>query len=179
MREKQLILAACVLAGLYAPAHAKTTDIVSKEATTLSGPDVATSPKTADSQTPTRGEGAWLVTGKPENRSAQGTNNWPANPKNDLTRKLVISTLLVIVLGAAAFYLSKKFLPKIALARGRQICVVETVYLAPNKAIHLLSVGAQKLLVGTSKENIHYLADVTNALPDAQANQPQDANNQK
>lgn len=70
--------------------------------------------------------------------------------------------LFVAVLGAAAFYVSKKLLPKITNLPGKEVRVVETVYLGPRKAVHVLEVGSRRFLVGSTNENITKLADITN-----------------
>ena len=86
-------------------------------------------------------------------------------PKNlstqDLFFKMMFAVLLVVVLGVAAIYISKKFLPKIANLSGREIRIVETVPLGPRKAVHLLKIGNQQLLIACTNENITKLADVT------------------
>lgn len=74
--------------------------------------------------------------------------------------KMMGSVVLVIALGAAALYLSKKVLPKVTNAAGKEIRVVETTYLGPRKALHLVEVGNQKLLIGSTNENIATLAHV-------------------
>ncbi|MGD0785218.1 MAG: flagellar biosynthetic protein FliO [Sedimentisphaerales bacterium] len=74
--------------------------------------------------------------------------------------KMMLMVLLVVALGAAAVYLSKKLLPKLNLP-GKRIQVSETVHLGPRKAIHLIKIGKQTLLIGSTNENITKLADVT------------------
>jgi flagellar biosynthetic protein FliO len=75
--------------------------------------------------------------------------------------KLMLSVLLVAVLGAAAIYASKKLLPRITNLPGKKIRIVETVHLGPRKALHLVEIGDQRLLIGSTNENITRLADVT------------------
>ena len=77
--------------------------------------------------------------------------------------KMTISVLLVIALGVAAIYLSKKFLPRITNVPGKKIRVIETVHLGPRKAIHLIETGGQQLLIGSTNESITMLANVTRA----------------
>jgi len=86
-------------------------------------------------------------------------------PKNlntqDLFFKMMLAVMFVVVLGVAAIYISKKFLPKIANLPGREIRIVETVHLGPRKAVHLLKIGNQQLLIASTSESITKLADVT------------------
>ena len=85
----------------------------------------------------------------------------------ELFFKMMLSVLLVIVLGVAAIYISKKFLPRITNLPHKKIHVVETVHLGSRKVVHLLKIGDQQLLIGSTNESITKLADVTDALPDS------------
>lgn len=84
----------------------------------------------------------------------------------ELFFKMMLSVLLVIALGVVAIYISRKVLPRITNLPGKEIHIAETVHLGPRKAIHLLRIGNQWLLVGSTNENITKLADVTGALED-------------
>ncbi len=77
--------------------------------------------------------------------------------------KMMLSVLLVVALGAAAIYISKKFLPKITNPSGKEIHIIETAHLGPRKAVHLLKIGNQRLLIASTNEGITKLADVTGA----------------
>ena len=83
--------------------------------------------------------------------------------------KLMLSVLLVGGLGAAAIYISKKLLPRITNLPGKKIHIIETVHLGPRKAIHLVEIGNQWILVGSTNENITKLADATDAFVDFSA----------
>jgi flagellar biosynthetic protein FliO len=85
----------------------------------------------------------------------RGSNSTPG------LSRLFFSVLMVVVLGIAALYLSKKVLPKFTHSTGKKIQVTETVYLGPRKAIHLIKVGKQTFLIGSTNENITRLADIT------------------
>jgi flagellar biosynthetic protein FliO len=74
---------------------------------------------------------------------------------------MIFAVLLVVVLGTAAIYISKKFVPRISSFTGKKIQVVETVHLGPRKAIHLIKIGERRLLIGSTNESITKLADVT------------------
>ena len=81
----------------------------------------------------------------------------------ELFFKMMFSVLLIVVLGAAAIYVSKKFGTRITNLPGKKIRVIETVSLGPRKAVHLLKIGNQRLLIGSTTESITKLADVTDA----------------
>lgn len=87
----------------------------------------------------------------------------------ELFFKMMLSVLLVVVLGAAAIYISRKLLPRITNLPGKEIRIAETVHLGPRKTVHLLKIGNQWLLIGSTSESITKLADVTDALADLPA----------
>jgi flagellar biosynthetic protein FliO len=87
----------------------------------------------------------------------------------ELFYKMVLSVLLVVALGVAAIYVSKKLLPKITNLPGKEIRIVETVHLGPRKAVHLLEIGDRRFLIGSTNENITKLADITGTLTDLTA----------
>lgn len=93
----------------------------------------------------------------------------------ELFLKMMFSVALVVVLGVAALYLSKKVLPKVTNAPGKEIRILETTYLGPRKALHLVEVGNQKLLVGSTNESISTLAHMTDAWLDIPKQEIDDA----
>jgi flagellar biosynthetic protein FliO len=82
----------------------------------------------------------------------------------ELFFKMILMVLLVVVLGVAAIYLSKRLLPRFSRLPGKRIQVCETVHLGPRKAIHLIKIGKQAILIGSTNENITRLANVTDEL---------------
>ena len=84
----------------------------------------------------------------------------------ELFYKMMLSVLLVVALGAAAIYTSRKLLPRITNLPGKEIRIIETVHIGPRKTLHLLKIGNQSILLGSTGENITKLADVTDALAD-------------
>jgi flagellar biosynthetic protein FliO len=87
------------------------------------------------------------------------TNDKPSFRK--LFFEMMFSILFLVVLGVAAIYVSKRFLPKITNLSGKEIRIAETVHLGPRKAVHLLEIGNRRLLIGSTNENITRLADLT------------------
>lgn len=98
-----------------------------------------------------------------------GTTDEPNRPQltpnrsgtRELFFKMILSVVLVVGLGAVAIYASKKLVGKITTLPGKKIKVVETVYIGPRKAVHLLKIGDRSLLIGSTNENITKLADLT------------------
>jgi flagellar biosynthetic protein FliO len=103
-----------------------------------------------------------LFAGDPNFSKTPG--NSPGN--KELFFKMMLSVLLVVALGAAAIYVSRKLLPGITNLPGKEIHIVETVHIGPKKTLHLLKIGNQCLLLGSTGENITKLADVTDAMAD-------------
>jgi flagellar biosynthetic protein FliO len=96
------------------------------------------------------------------NLPARGTDNLSTG---ELARKMIISALVVAALGIAVIYISKKFLPKITNPPGKEIRIIETTHLGPRKAVHLIEICNQRLLIGSTNESIIMLANVTDASP--------------
>ena len=124
------------------------------------------------------GEMEKSLTGNPKSLFANDPNffNRQANQSGgqELFLKMILSVLIVVILGVAAVYVSKRFLPKIPHLGKRDIRIAESISLGPNKTVHLLEVGSQKILVGSTNENITMLADVTDALTDDTAAEDDD-----
>ena len=78
-----------------------------------------------------------------------------------LMLQMLASILIVFVLGAAAFFVVRKLLPRLSRATGRDLSVQETVYLGPRKSLHLVQVGRRRFLVAASRERISMLAEVS------------------
>jgi flagellar biogenesis protein FliO len=79
----------------------------------------------------------------------------------ELFSKTIIAVLLVIALGAAAIYTSKKLLPRITNLPTKEIRVIETTHLGPRKMLHLIRIGNQEILIGSTNERITMLANVS------------------
>jgi flagellar biosynthetic protein FliO len=80
--------------------------------------------------------------------------------------RMTLAVLMVIVLGVSVIYLSRKILPRLSGMTGKNIKVVETVHLGPRKSVHLLKIGNQQILVGSTNENITKLADIPDLTTD-------------
>jgi flagellar protein FliO/FliZ len=137
------------------------------------------SPHSAAKPAPSAGSGQALspsaalrvnsVEGSSGSKDAQEKFEIPAKGGQDLGRgelflKMMFSVLLVVLLGAGAVYMSKKVLPRISNLPGKEIRVLETAYLGPRKAVHLIRIGNQRILIGSTNESITMLADVTDAI---------------
>lgn len=88
--------------------------------------------------------------------------------------RMMLCILLVAGLGAGMLYLSKRVLPKVTSAPGKEIHVRETAYLGPRKSLHLVEIGNHKLLIGSTNDSITALADLTDAWLDASKQESSD-----
>ncbi len=86
------------------------------------------------------------------------------NLGGELYSKSLLAVLFVLVLGAAAIYVSRKLLPKITNLPGKEIRIVETIHLGPRKAVHLLEIGGRRFLLGSTNETINTLADLNSTM---------------
>ncbi len=112
---------------------------------------------TAPAQTPAGGsetQGSYL------DDSRLTPPSGPSLEDGKLFLKMIGSIVLVVALAIAALYVSKKVLPRVTNASGKEIRVMETAYLGPRKALHLVEIGHQKLLIGSTNENIATLAHI-------------------
>jgi flagellar biogenesis protein FliO len=76
------------------------------------------------------------------------------------------------VLGAAAIFVVKRLLPRLGISQGRQVRVLETVYLGPRKSLYVVQVGDRTLLVSGTRERLGLLADVTGSVPPSDETPP-------
>ena len=97
-------------------------------------------------------------------------NQTPQAPLSSSTtealRTLLISIIVLVAIGTLLIHASRKWLPKISGLKNKHILVLESVQLAPNRAVHLVQVGSQRFMLGSSNESVRMLADVTLALTD-------------
>ena len=101
----------------------------------------------------------FVQTENPDSNSPGQLGSSPGIPA--LFFRMMVSIVLVVGLGVAALYVSKKVLPRVARMSAKEIRIVETVYLGPRKALHLVEVGHHRLLIGSTHENITPLATVS------------------
>jgi flagellar biogenesis protein FliO len=74
--------------------------------------------------------------------------------------RMMLAVLLVLALGAAAYYVSKKLGPRIANVPGRQIHLTETFYLGSKKTLHLIKVGDKNILIAATPTSITAIAEL-------------------
>lgn len=72
--------------------------------------------------------------------------------------RMTIAIVIVVGLGVAALYMSRRILPRAGQSTNREIRVVETTYLGPRKTLHLVEVAGQRLLIASTPDRITMLA---------------------
>ncbi|MBL7139328.1 MAG: flagellar biosynthetic protein FliO [Planctomycetes bacterium] len=121
---------------------------------------------------------ASLLWANEETAPADGSPNEPGSPqkgsddrltnRGDDTGSLLSHSLAAVVvilaLGGAALFVIKRLLPRLGVTQGRRIHIVETVYVGPRKALHLVQVGDRTLLVSGTRERLTLVADVTGSV---------------
>ena len=96
--------------------------------------------------------------------SASGQKELPSlleGESTGLAWGALASVIVILVLGAAAFVVLRKLSPRIGIRRGRELALVETIYVGPKRAVHLLQVGNRRFLLGSQREGVSMLAEVT------------------
>lgn len=91
----------------------------------------------------------------------------PDDGRDKLIKQFGYAIFLVMILGVGAFYFTRKLIPKLSMSRGKNISVIETVSLGPNRMLHLVEVGEnRKLLIGSTNQTINLLAHVDDPISD-------------
>jgi len=72
-------------------------------------------------------------------------------------------TLVILVLGAVGILVARRYRPGVTRRGGRNVALLETTYLGPRKAVHLLQVGERRFLVSSSRDGVSMPTDVTAA----------------
>jgi flagellar biosynthetic protein FliO len=80
--------------------------------------------------------------------------------------RMMLAVLLVLALGIAAYYVSKKLGGKIINLPNRQIKLVETLYLGSRKVLHLIKVGNKSIIIGTTPTTITRIAELERDISD-------------
>ncbi len=83
--------------------------------------------------------------------------------------EMLAYVLILAVLGVVGVMLYRRLGGRARLGGGRRVRTLETTHLGPQRSVHLLQVGERRLLVGSSRENVRFLADVTDATDDERA----------
>lgn len=75
--------------------------------------------------------------------------------------RMMVAVVIVVVLGLAAIYASKKVLPKFSRMQGKKIKILETLPLGSRKSLYLLDVSGHQILIASTHDRITKLAELT------------------
>jgi flagellar biosynthetic protein FliO len=89
-----------------------------------------------------------------------GTAHDKLPKQTDLFRQFATAIGFVAVLGAGAFYVSRRLGPRWNPTRGRHLRIVESIGLGPHRQIHLLEVDGRRLVVGSTAQAIGLIAEI-------------------
>jgi flagellar biosynthetic protein FliO len=89
-----------------------------------------------------------------------GISNDKLPKQTDLFRQFATAIGFVAVLGAGAFYISRRMGPRWNPSRGRHLRIIESIGLGPHRQIHLLEVDGRRLVVGSTAQAIGLIAEI-------------------
>jgi len=137
------------------PATATTQPVTTQPVTTqpAATQPASTQPSSATTKPAAKGKGGFWQ-GNYEGGS--GTTLWT----------MLASVLVILALGGAAMVVTKKYLPRLRAAGGRELAVLETVHLGPRVTVHLVKAGGKRFMLGATRERVSMLAEVGEAFPD-------------
>ena len=77
--------------------------------------------------------------------------------------RMLAYALVVLVLGAGAAVLVRKYRPRGRAAGGRKMRVVDSMFLGPRKQLLVLEVGSRKFLVASCRDSVSPIAEITDS----------------
>lgn len=78
--------------------------------------------------------------------------------------KLLASIIVIILLGSAAYYMTKKLGPKIGSSGGGKIRLIETANLGSGRQLHWIEAGGKRLLIGSTSQQITKICEFENKM---------------
>jgi flagellar biosynthetic protein FliO len=109
----------------------------------------------------------------------QSTNNAtvisdPMASPSGLAFNIFLKFSVVLGLIYLAYYLLRQWQGKHGGIRQRQMVIKETLHLSPRRAVHLIQVGNQALLIGATDQAVSFLAEIDLQLdPQSKQDSPQ------
>ena len=83
-----------------------------------------------------------------------------------LVLQMLAYVLVILVVGGIAIIVVKKWAPKLHAGKGRNISMIETLYLGPRKTVHLIEASGRRFLIGAGNDNISMLTELTGGFPE-------------
>jgi flagellar biogenesis protein FliO len=69
----------------------------------------------------------------------------------------VAAVVVILVVAGVALVLIKRVMPRLGQARGKRLRLVETLYLGPQRSIHIVEADGRCLVVGASRDGVRLL----------------------
>jgi flagellar biogenesis protein FliO len=70
---------------------------------------------------------------------------------------------VILLLGGAAVFMARRYLPRARPAGGRRVRVTDSVYLGPRKQLHVLEVGPQRFLIASCRDSVTMISELTSS----------------
>jgi len=80
-----------------------------------------------------------------------------------LLGRMVAYGTVILLLGGAALFVARRYLPRARPAGGRGVRVTDSVYLAPRKQLHVLEVGPQRFLIASCRDSVTMISELTSS----------------
>lgn len=145
------------------------TQSAARPATRPSGPEPTTYPVEQAGATPPAAHGTAATTRRSLGSSLRGDGEAgglatrDGLETTDLLVEMLASVLVILLLGGIALVVTRRVLPRFKKPRAGNMSVLETVHLGPRKSMHLVQVGSRRLLVGSTRDQVSMLAEVSDA----------------
>jgi flagellar biosynthetic protein FliO len=91
----------------------------------------------------------------------------PDSPSGGVLGKTAAYAIVILLLGAVAMVLAKRFVPRFQPAGGGRIKVVDSAYLGPRKQLHVVHVGPQRFLLASCRDSVTMISELTRSFAEA------------
>lgn len=80
--------------------------------------------------------------------------------------RMAAYVVIILILGALAIIVGKRYLPRLSPGGGRGIRVVDSAYLGPRKQLHVVQVGQRRFLLASCRDSVGMLSELTGSFPE-------------
>ena len=98
---------------------------------------------------------------------SQGLPTLPDSSSGGVLNKMAAYAIVILLAGAAAMVLAKRYLPRLRPAGGGRIRLVDTPYLGPRKQLHVVQIGSQRFLVASCRDSVTMISELASTFADA------------
>jgi flagellar biogenesis protein FliO len=131
-------------------------------------PATATSaPTTAPTTAPAGSAGRSTAKLPLRSDRTQGLPTLPDSGSGGVLGKMASYAIVILLLGAAAMVLGKRYLPRLQPAGVGRIQVVDSAYLGPRKQLHVVQIGSQRFLVASCRDSVTMISELASTFAEA------------